>query len=512
MNKILEFFKNIKFPKAPDFIKKLKLPKVPDFFKKIKLPKVQFKRPGIGLLITLVVALGLGIALFGIIKNLALCWTVTNLPGIPPASCNLNVNPLGTPVINAQGTTIAAIPPTPIISAPEVQLAQWDGASRVNILFIGLDYRDYITNEGPPRSDTMILFTIDPISKTAGMLSVPRDLWVNIPGFGYSRINTAYSSGEGSKLPGGGPGLAVKTVEQVIGVPINYFGQIDFHAFEEVIDKMGGLDICIPQKIRIDPIGDKKPSMLHEGCQKLWGYQVLAYARNRYTADGDVDRSKRQQLVIMALRNQIFSPQNFAHMIAIAPDLYTEAAAGLRTNMTFEEAMRLATLLNQIPPGSIKEGVIDNSMTLMDNTTLAGQDAAVLKPIPDKIRELRDEIFSSAGPLSPLAQGDPLALMKADDARVRVTNGTYTQDLETHTGNYLVSQGVKVTEISPVSQLYPSTKIVVYAPKLYTLKYLTAVFGLTAADQIVFKLDPASTVDIEVRLGNDWIGRLPAGF
>ena len=151
-------------------------------------------------------------------------------------------------------------------------------------------------------------------------------------------------------------------------------------------------------------------------------------------------------------------------------------------------------------------------MTLMDNTTLAGQDAAVLKPIPDKIRELRDEIFSSAGPLSPLAQGDPLALMKADAARVRVFNGTYTAGLDSRTGNYLVSQGMNVTEIGQAPQLYGRTTIVVYGPKLYTLKYLTAIFGLTAYDQIVFKPEPGSSADIEVRLGNDWIGRLPAGF
>jgi LCP family protein required for cell wall assembly len=489
MNKILEFFKNIKFP------------------------QIQFKRPGFGLLITWIVALGLGIALFGIVKNLASCWTLTKLPGIPPASCNSAVNPLGAPVINPEGTVIAPVNlPTPVIAAPEAQLAQWDGASRVNILFIGLDYRDYIANEGPPRSDTMILSTIDPISKTAGMLSIPRDLWVNIPGFGYSRINTAYASGEGNKLPGGGPGLAVKTVEQVIGVPINYFGQIDFHSFEEVIDTMGGLYICIPQKIRIDPIGDKKPRILGAGCQNLWGFEVLAYARNRYTADGDVDRSKRQQLVIMALRNQIFSPQNFTHMVALAPKIYQEASAGIRTNMSFEEAMRLATLLNQIPPESIKQGVIDNSMTLMDNTTLAGQDASVLKPIPDKIRILRDEIFSTAGPLSPMAQGDPAALMKADAARVRVFNGTYTAGLDSRTGNYLVSQGMNVTEIGQAPQLYGRTTIVVYSPKLYTVKYLVDKFDVTAYDQIIFKPEPGSAVDIEVRLGDDWIGRIPAGF
>ena len=73
----------------------------------------------------------------------------------------------------------------------------WDGASRVTLLVMGLDYRDWLAGEGPPRTDSMILLTLDPLNRTAGMLSIPRDLWVTIPGgFDNNRINTAYSLGE----------------------------------------------------------------------------------------------------------------------------------------------------------------------------------------------------------------------------------------------------------------------------------------------------------------------------
>ena len=89
----------------------------------------------------------------------------------------------------------------------------------------------------------MILLTIDPLTKTAGILSIPRDMWVKFPGFGYSRINTAYSSGEGNRFPGGGPELARKTVEQFIGVPIQYYAQVDFHTFVEFIDLIGGIEV-----------------------------------------------------------------------------------------------------------------------------------------------------------------------------------------------------------------------------------------------------------------------------
>ncbi|MCF6278130.1 MAG: LCP family protein [Anaerolineales bacterium] len=128
--------------------------------------------------------------------------------------------------------------PTPEVVAPASDLPEaWDGASRVTILFLGLDQRDTDAEVDAPRSDTMILFTMDPVSKTAGMLSIPRDMWVNIPGgFDYGKINTAYALGEAYKLPGGGPALAVQTVEKFLGVPIQYYAQVDFHAFEESID------------------------------------------------------------------------------------------------------------------------------------------------------------------------------------------------------------------------------------------------------------------------------------
>lgn len=482
--------------------------KILDFFKKIKLP--QGKRPKLGSIIFWGISLVLVALAFSASRSIFRCWEITKLPGISPSTCaNAGTSALGTPVVNEQGTPVA-VPPTPVPAAPEVQLPTWDGASRINILFIGLDYRDYLANDGPPRTDTMILFTVDPQSKTAGMLSIPRDLWVNIPGFGYSRINTAYPSGEGAQLPGGGPGLAMRTVEQVVGVPVQYYGSIDFHAFEEAIDSMGGLYICIPEKIRIDPIGDKRPEILKPGCQTLWGYQVLAYARNRYTANGDVDRAGRQQQVIYALYTQIFNPANFPTMLSKAPKIYAEASAGLRTNLTFDDLMKLGVLMSQIPIQNIKHGIIDTTMTTMHNVTLGGQNASILKPMPDKIRVLRDEIFISGGPTSPRAAGDATVLMQQDEARIRVVNSSLDATLGQRTANYLITQGMNVTEVT-AGQNVQNSAVVIYGPKLYALRYLLTMFGISSNSQITFAKDP-STVDIEIILGNDWMNRLPAGF
>ena len=479
-------------------------------FKKQQTPQ-EGRKPRVGAIIFWVIALVLAAVTFSASRSLFRCWEITNLPGISPSTCSNATNSvLGTPVVNEQGTPVAVAPPTPVF-VPEVEMPVWDGASRINILFIGLDYRDYIANEGPPRTDTMILFTVDPQSKTAGMLSIPRDLWVNIPGFGYSRINTAYPSGEGAQLPGGGPGLAMKTVEQVIGVPVQYYGSIDFHAFEEAIDSMGGLYICIKEKIRIDPIGDKKPEVLKPGCQTLYGYQVLAFARNRYTENGDVDRAARQQQVIYALYTQIFNPANFPTMLAKAPEIYAEASGGLRTNLAFEDLMKLGVLMSQIPMQNIRHGIIDMSMATMANVELAGQNASILKPMPDKIRILRDEIFLTGGPTSPQATGDAAALMQQDQARVRIVNSSLDGTLGQRTANYLISYGMNVSEVSAGLNVQ-NTSVVVYGPKLYTLKFVLSALGIGDNSSLIkFSKDPSS-VDIEIILGNDWMNRLPAGF
>lgn len=473
------------------------------------LKNIKFGRPSVMQMIVIVVGILLAVGGFFFVRGLITCWTLTPLPGSVPSNCGTVTGAGDLFTLNDQGTPVASeatLPPPVDIPASDLPPA-WDGASRITVLIIGLDYRDWLANEGPPRSDTMILLTIDPLTKTAGMLSIPRDMWVNIPGSGYSRINTAYSTGEGNKLPGGGPELARKTVEQFIGVPIQYYAQVDFSTFASFIDEIGGIEIYNDEDLRLDPLGNGKDKIRITCCgmRHLGGERALAYVRFRKDKEGDIARSKRQQKVIIAIRNKVLSPENFPLMLGKAQTFYEQFSAGIRTNMPFDVAIRLGVLAKDIPVESIKQGAIDYTMVALDNTVLGGENASVMKPLPDKIRELRDQIFTVGGAVNPLAnQNDLPGLMRADGARVRVLNGSFTAGLDTTTGNFLVNQGVPVTEIGPADQAYNGTVIVVYSPKLYTLKYLQAVFGITENARIIFKPDPTSTVDVEVRLGNDW--------
>jgi len=459
------------------------------------------------------------VGLFGFARNLTTCWRLTALPGTAPTSCaDSQVNALEGPVfVTAQETAVPTS--TPEATIPEEEYPEWDGGSRINILFVGLRGGDPLEPDCPFCTDTLILLTVDPTTKTAGMLSIPRDMWVNIPGFGYSRINTAWSLGRGSKLPGGGPDLTMKTISHFIGVPVDYYVQVDFDTFIDIIDMLGGVDIYNDETLFLDPVSHGKDfpkvKLTCCGMRHLRGRVALAYARCRHVEqgckDGDIGRAKRQQKVIFAIRDTVLDPTNFPSLLAQAPQLYNTFSNGIHTNLPLEDAIKLAVLVRDIPKEDIRNAVIDNSMIQLGNVVLGGQNASIIRPIPDKVRILRDQIFTVSGPLSPLAEGYPSVLMQADYARIRILNGTSTPELDTRTGNYLSQLGLLVTEYGD-TKASNRTTIVLYSSKLYALRFLLDTFGIKSSTQILIKSDPSQTVDIEIRLGKDWVSQFPVGY
>ena len=299
----------------------------------------------------------------------------------------------------------------------------WDGGTRVNILLMGLDYRDWtaIQKNEPSRSDSMIVFTFDPISKTAGFLSIPRDMWVTIPGYDNAKINTAHFLGQLNNLPGGGDILAAKTVENFLGIKIYYYAEIDFTAFTTFIDSIGCIDVKIqPEEdgLVIDPIGPGNTIKLHQGTQTFCGNEALAYARARHSANDDFDRARRQQAVIMAMRSQILNIYSLPRLIAIAPTLYDQLSAGIKTNMPLDTAIKLAWAGKDVSRDAIKNGVIAPNMVAYGS--VIGPDGVkqdIIKPLPDKIRVLRDELFTNEGAMGP-SQTDVNAALRLEGARI----------------------------------------------------------------------------------------------
>ncbi|MGD8752104.1 MAG: LCP family protein, partial [Anaerolineales bacterium] len=435
------------------------------------------------------------------VRAFVMTWEITSLPGVA-LSRDATPTP-GDQAVPEDGPT-----PTPVrANIPTPQ--PWDGASRVTMLVMGLDYRDWESGEGPPRTDTMMLLTLDPLSKTAGILSIPRDLWVAIPGSKYGKINTAYQLGEAYNLPGGGPGLAMDTVEKLLGVPIQYYAQIDFSAFERFIDEIGGVKLDVPYEMRIDLIGDDRGSKtLEPGIQTLPGAYALAYARARNTEGGDFDRAQRQQQVLLSIRRRILRFDLLPTLLQKAPVLYQELSSGINTNLTLEEAFQLAWLAQQIPEEAIHNAIIGTEQVAFGKSP-DGLD--ILKPLTDKIRLIRDQVFTPDGPISPVVQEgvEPVELMADEGARLTILNGTFTPGLAGRTSEYLQSIGANVLEVADaIDKPYNYTTVYDYTGNPYMLKYLVDLMSISEF-RIHQQYNPESEVDVTVILGDDWIANNP---
>lgn len=386
-------------------------------------------------------------------------------------------------------------------SAGSPQLAPWDGTTRVTVLIMGLDYRDWESGEKAARSDTMILLSMDPLTKTASILSIPRDLWVAIPGFEHAKINTAHYLGDAYNLPGGGPGLAVKTVEQFLGVPINYYAVIDFETFVKFIDEIGGVKVDVPENITIDLLGDGPDTIktLQPGVQVLPGAWALAYARQRHTQNGDFDRARRQQQVILGIRNRILSVNMLPVLITKAPALYSDFKAGIRTNMGLDDAIRLALLAQQVPDDAIQRGVLDQQYVVFGRSP---DDLSILIPIPDKIYNLRDELFATGAGLGPLTTGDPAEQMQAESAGIAVYNGSRENGLAGRVADYLKEKGGNIAEVGDAPEPYAATTIIDHTGSPYAMQFLVDLLGIVPS-RIKIEYDPAASADVELFLGYD---------
>jgi len=428
---------------------------------------------------------------FRTVRGIAAAWTGVGLPDLFTSQGDAE------PVTGEQPD---ALQPTPDLSGDS---PSWNGVDRINILMMGLDYRDWLSGEGPPRTDSMMLVTIDPITKSAGMLSIPRDLWVEVPGFEHNRINTAYFLGETYRLPGGGPGLAMQTVENLIGVPVPYYAVIEFSAFERFIDEIGGIEILVPERMKISPLG-RDSYWLDAKSYLMDGPEALAYARARKTEGGDFDRAERQQQVLMAVRDQVLELDMVATLLGRAPALYQDLRQGIQTNLSLDQLVALGLLAAQVDLQDISKGVIAPPEMVLLDTHLDG--AMVLKPVPDQIRALRDEIFTGTGAIAPSVPPETSTeAVEIEHARLAVLNGAGLEGLATDTAEYLQGQGLNVVEIANADRIdYDKSRVIVYSQNYpYTIRYLAELLGLTEG-QILQAVFPQNDLDLMVILGADW--------
>lgn len=224
------------------------------------------------------------------------------------------------------------------------EIPQWDGKERVNILLMGVDRRG-MKNNGLPRSDSMMLVSVDPLTKRYDLFSILRDTYVDIPGNGSSRINSA--------IVDGGPELAMKTVSQFTGLPVDRYVITDFEGFKALIDAVGGVELDVEKNMYYHDPTDKGvyDINLKKGLQQLDGNKALQYVRFRHDATSDYTRTERQRKLLAAIANQM---KNGTTLIQL-PSILKEVTPYVQTNIGSMDMLKLSALglsLNTQSPGN----------------------------------------------------------------------------------------------------------------------------------------------------------------
>ena len=396
-----------------------------------------------------------------------------------------------------------AVPATPVPEATLDPLASytWDDPRRVNILLLGIDQRG--DEPGPFRTDTMIVVSVDPVRKTAGMLSIPRDLWVTIPGFQPQRINQANALGDANAYPGGGPALAARTVTENIGISVEKYILVNFDVFTAVVDLIApnGVEVCPNEPIDDPDYPDAGygtiPVYFDAGCQRLNAERLLQYARTRATQGSDFDRAARQQEVIKSLLNEVLSAGGITNFLGQIPALWEELAGSFQTNLSQQEIISLAVLAQEIPAENIHSGVINNLYVNLATTTTGDQ---VLIPRHNALSSLLQQVFD---PQDELSLSDLRARAEAEEASVVVYNDTDIAGLAGQTRDWLISRQVSVTAVGNTPA--PSNTFTIirdYTGKIWTARYLAALMGLPP-ERVQPGADGATTEDVMVVVGPD---------
>jgi LCP family protein required for cell wall assembly len=285
--------------------------------------------------------------------------TIT-LPTMDAAS-HLHVQELATAPASIVATAPAALRARSAEAATPTPLPTLDGP--LNILLLGTDTRPGVAAS---RTDAMVVVHIDPRTNQVGLLSLPRDLWAPIPGHGEARVNSAYAIGELQVGKGYGPALAKQTIGDLLGLPIQHFVLVDLQGFRTLIDKLGGIELDVPQAIDDPtyPTDDFGTVALHfeAGRQRMDGAAALAYARTRHP-DSDFGRNQRQQQVLMAIFDQIRAQGLPSQLTSL--DDYTDALRDyVRTDLSRAELLRLAVTGARLHGDDIRRYAIEPRMVV----------------------------------------------------------------------------------------------------------------------------------------------------
>jgi LCP family protein required for cell wall assembly len=246
-----------------------------------------------------------------------------------------------------------------------------EAQGRVNILLAG-DSADDPGHQGADLTDSIMVVSLDTKNNTGFMFSIPRDLWVDIPGFGYQKINAAYEDGQGENFSqsgyfNGGMGLLDEVIDQDLGIRCQYYALIDYTAFRDTVNAVGGITITINSP---DPRGLYDPYAnlsLPNGVVTLDGQQTLNLARARGDGPGaygfpqaDFDRTQHQRQMLVAVEKKALSLGVLSNPVKIG-DLFDAIGNNVQTNFKTDDAQAIYGIAKKIRLSSVQSLTLNES-------------------------------------------------------------------------------------------------------------------------------------------------------
>lgn len=368
-----------------------------------------------------------------------------------------------------------------------------EGDGRVNILLLGRGGEGF---DGADLTDTILLASIDPVNNKTALVSIPRDMWVTTSS-GSSKINAVYTyAKQRAKRKGSNEDAAkaagIKAIEDevgnILGVSIHYYAMVDFKAFREAVDTVGGVDINVTEQTAVSErlydvaLGKKYFLDVKPGLQHFDGQRALFYARSRHTSSrGDFDRSERQRLLIQALSSKVTSIGTYSNPVKVS-QLMDSFGNHVSTDMSIDDAMRLMALGRKIGGNFESVDLAASGNPLVKTGNISGQ--SVVLPVAGQ----GDYSGIQALVRSKLKDG----YIIKENANITVLNGTVASGLASKKAEQLRSYGYNVGTVAdaPTSD-YEKTVIVdlTKGKKPYTKNYLEKRFGVKSTTKL-----PDSTI------------------
>jgi LCP family protein required for cell wall assembly len=403
---------------------------------------------------------------------------------------------LGKIIQKSNGTAFA------LSGSTDVTKLKGEGDGRVNILLLGIGGGNH---DGGDLSDTIMVLSLDPKTKDVAMLSIPRDLYVKINSSTYGKINGANAFG--------GPLLAEKVVQNVIGVPIHYYIQLDFSGFQQMVDAVGGVDINVKDYLS-DPEYPCDNNQYRScgytqnvGQYHMDGIRALKYARCRKgTCGDDFGRAARQQEVIVALRQKAMQLSTLTNPVKIA-SLISAIGDHVKTDLQISEINKLALIAKDVDTTKLVNKVLntdaDNYLDFGPASLNAGSvevPRAGLFNYTD-IQDFVKNIFIDH-------------YITDENALVQVQNGTGVTGVASTVTNSLKLAHYNVLQPSNAPTVSQKTVIYDYTngKKPYTIKYLETRFGVKSQKATLPTVSPSAspaasgiqTPEIRIILGSDY--------